>query len=179
MEFLFNYDLIPVDDEEEYRRRVFYEYPYFNEFEYDVYNVLFNSKELEGIIPKDINLGQTTINKKLQMDLAKQLGRAVIEDFNIKNEKKYLLDEYWLSRILKKILDKRVTIRLVDKDTVGSIGEVIYISRVGFNMNKTKALVYVKKVNVKMTEAEYLIVLERKDWNQKWRITAKLDLAPL
>ena len=177
MEFLFGYDLIPVDDEEEYRRRVFYEYPYFNDFEYDVYSVLFSSNELEGIIPKDIKLGQTTIKKKLQMDLAKQLGRAVIEDFNIKNENEYLLDGYWLSRVLKKTPDKRVTIRL--KDAIDSTGEVIYISRVGFNMNKTKALVYVKKVNDNATEAEYLIVLERKGWNQKWRVKAKLSLSPL
>ncbi|MGB9681789.1 MAG: hypothetical protein ACP5RW_00745 [bacterium] len=162
-ELIFGYDLIPVDNEEEYRRNSFYEYPYFTDFECDVYSVVLTSKEFMVTFPRKITLGQTTIKKRLDIDLVKQWGRAVIEDFNIKNERTYNLDEYWMSRVQKGNPELGI-------DFNKTADEVIYLSRVGFNMNHTKAIVYAEKVTNKTTRTGYLIILGRKNRDERWNI---------
>lgn len=154
---LFGYTREPVDD---YIRELFNRYPYFNDFEYEVYRTIFASKE---IFSSPIKLANSTITKRIELDLAKQFGHSIIEDFNVRNEKRYKLDDYWLSRVTK---GKGIEIQLVDEAKTKD--GLNYISRVGFNMNKSKALVYVKR------EKGYLVLLERREDNT-WAINRVIE----
>lgn len=161
------YNLIPA--EEDYKKGLFYSYPYFTDFEYEVYRAIFSSRELEDILPKNINLLDITLKKQLDIDLTKRFGRAVVEDFNIKNEREYNLSDLWIPRITDKSSGRLPLITLIDRNKISSISEpLFYISRVGFNMNKTKALVYLKKT---MDKKGYLILLTKESMQDPWRIS--------
>lgn len=153
-DFFTTYTLKPVDD---YIRELFNRHPYFNDVEYEVYRTIFTSREL---FTSPIKLVDITLEKRIDQSLAKQFGHSIIEDFNVRNEKGYELDKYWLSRVTKgAIKEQGITIELVDRT---QISDGISISRVGFNMNKTKALVYIK------AKTGYLVLLELKD--RTWKI---------
>ena len=168
-EYFLGYGLTPV--EEDYKRRIFYSYPYLTNFEYEVYRTVFTSRELEGIFPKKINLANATLKRELHMDLAKRFGRAIIEDFNIKNEREYELNDLWIPKVKGKFSSSLPVITLIDKNKTDLASEtVFYVSRVGFNMNKTKALVYLEKVTEGIPNG-YTILLTRESPQDKWKIT--------
>jgi len=172
-EYFLGYGLIPA--EEDYKRRIFYSYPYLTNFEYEVYRAVFTSRELEGIFPKKINLANATLKRQLHMDLAKRFGRAIIEDFNIKNEREYELKNLWIPKVKGKLSSSLPIITLIDKNkAILSSETVFYISRVGFNMNKTKALVYLEKVTEGATD-KYTILLTRESPQDKWKVTEMID----
>lgn len=167
-ELIFGYELMPVEDG--YKRIIFKNASYITNFEYEVYASLFASKKLEEIIPKRIYLSNLTLKKQIDMSLSKELGRAVIEDFNIKNEEEYRLEEFWESKNIHSMESKNIySITLIDKSKIDLISDpVLYVSRVGFNMNKTKALVYLSRRGEKMG---YLVLLTRKNMQESWRVS--------
>ncbi|MCX7796621.1 MAG: hypothetical protein N2380_08900 [bacterium] len=165
------YSLIPA--EEDYKRNLFYSYPYLTNFEYEVYRAIFSSKELESILPKTVNLVDVTLKKQLDISLASSFGRAVIEDFNIKNEREYGLGDLWITRAEDKSSRRIPPIILIDRNKIDSISEqVFYVSRVGFNMNKTKALVYLKKA---IDKRGYLILLTR-NMREPWKVSEVCEI---
>lgn len=159
-ELIFGYSLMPVEDG--YKRTLFKNASYITSFEYEVYTSLFKSKELEEIIPRNIYLVDLTLNKQIDMSLSKKFGRAVIEDFNIKNEEEYILEDFWKS-------NNTPSITLIDRDKIDLVSDtVLYISRVGFNMSNTKALVYLLKRGEKIG---HLVFLTRKSTREPWMVS--------
>jgi len=167
-EFFLGYILKPA--EEDYKRSLFYSYPNLTDFEYEVYKTIFTSKSLEGLVPKEVNLVNITLKKQLDTSLAENFGRAIIEDFNIKNEREYEIGNLWIPEIEGKLSKRTPIITLISRDRVGSLDKVFYVSRIGFNMNKTKALVYLEEVTNGMQRNSYLLLLARKSWQDKWEI---------
>ncbi|MBC7319323.1 hypothetical protein H5T89_01645 [bacterium] len=169
-EFIFGYGLRPAEDD--YKRTLFYSAPYLTNFEYEVYTALFKSRELKDIVPRRINLVNITLKKQIDMSLSKRFGRAVIEDFNVKNEKEYRLEDFWKSKIVDRSSTDILSIILIDKSKVDSISDtVFYISRVGFNMNKTKALVYLERVLDEKDKDGYLVFLTRRNLQESWKVS--------
>lgn len=168
-EFFLGYTLKPA--EEDYKRDSFYSYPYLTDFEYEIYKIVFSSKRLKELFPAKINLINITLKKQLDTNLAEKFGRAIIEDFNIKNEREYEIGSLWIPRVEDKLSSRTPIITLVSRDKVNSLDKVFYISRVGFNMNKTKALVYLEEVINGIQRNNYLLLLTRKSWQDKWEIS--------
>ncbi|MGC8971049.1 MAG: hypothetical protein ACP5K2_02450 [bacterium] len=167
-EFFLGYMLKPA--EEDYKKNLFYSYPYLSGFEYEVYKIIFTSKSIKEIISEEVNLVNITLKKQLDTSLAEKFGRAIIEDFNIKNEREYEINNLWIPGSKDKLSDRTQIITLISRDRVDFLDKVFYVSRVGFNMNKTKALVYLEEVTDGTQRTTYLVLLTRKNWQDKWKI---------
>jgi hypothetical protein len=128
--------------------------------EYDVYAALFRQGKLPGIPAEDVVLEKTTLRKEYGGGKA---DAAMAKDFNDKNRAGYDLENAFPP-------DGRAAIKIRDDRKEGStlgIGRT-YISRAGFNKERTRALLYVAHVESRPRSlVGYFVVLEKKgkEWS--------------
>ncbi len=126
--------------------------------EYRVYAALFKSKALKGIPSAHVVLADKTVGKTCRWG---KIDPALLEDFNRKNRVGYPL-EHALPR------DDRASVLLTgDAEARASKGQTS-VSRVGFNPDETRAMVYVEHTTWPNKAVGYFVVLAKK--NGEWRI---------
>lgn len=116
--------------------------------EYEVYITVFAARKLDGIPFGYVVLEKETLKEKIRKDNWKDIDGFLIDDFNRKNEREYLLEDKFAK--YKSSSDHRnlnIEVRDQRDKSFGpfDMGRT-YVSRVGFNKDKTKALVYVQHV---------------------------------
>jgi len=137
--------------------------------EYEVYIAVFAAGKLDGIPFGYVVIEKETLEEKMRKDGWKDVDAFMIDDFNRKNEKEYLLENKFLSDSS----NLHITVR-----TEKNKGDIISafdkgatsVSRVGFSKDKTKALVYVQHVASPEMGVGHYVTLHKV--NGKWTITS-------
>lgn len=128
--------------------------------EYEVYSALFRQGKLPGIPASDVVLEKTTLRKEYR---GGKVDAAMAKDFNDANRAGYDLENAFPP-------DGRATIKIRDDGESAStlgIGRT-YLSRAGFNKERTRALLYVAHVESRPRSlVGYFVVLEKKgdEWS--------------
>jgi hypothetical protein len=141
--------------------------------EYEVYAAVLAAEKLFGpLFHHGVVLEQWTVKKKITKNRWEAIDNFMIDDFNRKNGKKYLLENKFPSP--SELGEFRIIVRTEkDKNELHSIfyrGRT-YVSRVGFNKEKTKALVYVEHIPSPKKGFGYIVLLDKA--GVKWMITEK------
>lgn len=130
--------------------------------EYEVYAALFRQGNLPGIPASDVVLEKTTLRKEYR---GGKVDPIIAKDFNDRNKTGYDLENAFPP-------DGRATIKIRDDGESAStlgIGRT-YLSRAGFNKERTRALLYVARVESRPRSlAGYFVTLEKK--GKEWRVT--------
>lgn len=129
--------------------------------EYEVYAALFKKDALRGVPSGNVVIERNTIRKELRN---KKIDKALVKDFNDKNRITYTLENAFPGD------DKlKISIRGNGQASPARQTGRIYVSRVGFNQNGTKSLVYVDYIAGPRSGGGYQVVLEMK--NGEWEIS--------
>jgi len=130
--------------------------------EYEVYAALFGQGKLPGIPASDVVLEKTTLRKEYR---GGKVDAAMAKDFNDANRAGYDLENAFPP-------DGKPAIKIRDDGESAStlgIGRT-YLSRAGFNKERTRALLYVAHVESRPRSlVGYFVVLEKK--GKEWRVT--------
>lgn len=134
--------------------------------EYAVYTAIFADGTLSGIPHRDVSLQKMTSKKELKTTKIK-VDPAMRKDFNEKNAVSYPLEEAFPDDG-----QAAITIESGKKDDVLTRHGKIYVSRVGFDKARTRALVHVDYIAGPRSGAGYFIFLD--SVNGKWKVTHSL-----
>jgi len=145
--------------------------------EYEVYAAVFASKKLDGIPFGYVVLERETLKEKMRKDEWKDTDTFMIDDFNRKNEKAHVLENKFspehagltIKVKAQKDVDRKSILDWDKKSAALDSGRTS-VSRVGFNKEKTKALVYVQHVASPEMGVGHYVTLQK--INDKWTITA-------
>ncbi|MEW6740645.1 MAG: hypothetical protein ACOYU2_08580 [Nitrospirota bacterium] len=140
--------------------------------EYEVYAAIFASGKLDGIPFGYIVLEKETLKEKIRKDGWKDADAFMVDDFNRKNEREYPLEDKFPK--YKSPSDHRnlnIEVRGQRDKSFGpfDMGRTS-VSRVGFNKEKTKALVYVQHVAGPEMGVGHYVSLDKT--GGKWTITS-------
>lgn len=138
--------------------------------EYEVYAAVFAAGKLDGIPFGYVVLEQKTLKEKIRKDNWKDVDDFMIDDFNGKNEKEYLLEDKfpkYKSPSGQRSLNIDVRGQRDKRFGPFDMGRTS-VSRVGFNRDKTKALVYVQHIADPGMGVGHYVLLSKV--NGKWII---------
>lgn len=126
---------------------------------------------LDGITGNDYRLNRLTIQGKITDNSS--VDQTTIADYNHRNEKSYRLDE---KRLLPLIPEEGMVILVTPGGTEtmeeGIIADgTTYISRPGFNQDRTKAILQINHVAGPEMGVGYEVYLEKASSNGNWQIT--------
>lgn len=145
--------------------------------EYEVYAAVFASGKLDGIPFGYVVLEQKTLKEKIRKDGWKDIDGFMIDDFNKKNEKEHSIENRFPSYpgLTIKVREgdgKRKSILDWDKETPALDSGRTSISRVGFNKDKTKAIVYAQHIATPEMGVGHYAFLDK--INGKWGIAGSV-----
>jgi hypothetical protein len=132
--------------------------------EYDVYAAVFSKARISGIPGRDVVLEANTAKEQYKgKNTDKSLDPAMVKNFNDKNNISYPLENAFYR-------DDTTTIRIREgRDSTNLLIQgKTYVSRAGFNKNRTMALVYVEHIAGPRSGVGYFILLEKKGGN--WEV---------
>lgn len=138
--------------------------------EYEVYIAVFDAKKLDGIPFSYVVLEQKTLKEKIRKENWKDIDSFLIDDFNRKNKREHVLeDKFPKYKSLSGHRNLNIEVRSKTDKSFGpfDMGKT-YVSRVGFNRNKTQALVYVQHVAGPEMGVGHYVLLDK--LGGKWAI---------
>lgn len=131
--------------------------------EYQVYAAVFASGKLDGMPFGYVVLEKETRKEKIHKDNWKDVDGFMLDDFNKKNEREYPLEDKF-QKYKSPSAHKSLNIEVRDQrdKRLGpfDMGRTS-VSRVGFNKNKTKALVYVQHIADPEMGVGYYVLLDK------------------
>ncbi len=131
--------------------------------EYEVYAAVLAAEKLFGpLFRNGVVLEQWTVKKKIAEDRWKGIDGFMIADFNKKNGKRHFLENKFPSPSDPGKFSIRVRPEK-DKNGLHSLlytGRT-YVSRTGFNKEKTKAMVYVEHIPLPKKGFGYIVLLDK------------------
>lgn len=138
--------------------------------EYAVYEAVFASSELNGIPYKYVVLERQTAEEQVQGERWNDVEPALIDNFNKKNDKPSALEDKFSSTG-----GLTIKIRSGEAESVFDSGRT-WVSRVGFNADKTRALLYVQHAATPESGIAYFVFLDKADsaWKVNGSIVAKI-----
>ncbi len=139
--------------------------------EYEVYVAVFASSKLDGMPFGYVVLEKETRKEKIRKDNWKDVDGFMLDDFNKRNERGYTLEDKfpkYKSPSTHKSLNIEVRDQRDKRSGPFDMGRTS-VSRVGFNKDKTKALVYVQHVADPEMGVGYYVLLDKA--GGKWVIT--------
>ncbi|RJQ45966.1 MAG: hypothetical protein C4538_07575 [Nitrospiraceae bacterium] len=137
------------------------------EEEYEVYVSVFSSGKLDGIPDDYVVLEKETIKEQINKESWKNIDSAMIDDFNSRNDMRYQLEDKFPSsghaRLNIQVREQK-DMRMSPFDTGRT-----YVSRAGFNKDRTEALVYVQHVATPESGIGHYVFLHK--GSGKWTIS--------
>lgn len=145
--------------------------------EYAVYAAVFASGKLDGIPFGYVVLERETLKEKIRKDGWKNIDGFMIEDFNRKNKKEHLIENRFpsypdLTIKVREGVSKRKSILDWNKEPAALNSGRTSVSRIGFNKDRTKALVYVQHVAEPEMGIGHYVLLDK--INGRWAIAGSI-----
>jgi|GEM_PF-5107776 len=144
--------------------------------EYEVYVAVFDAKKLDGIPFGYVVLERETLKEKMRKDGWKDTDTFMVDDFNRKNEKAHVLENKFPSEYrgltikVRENVHNGKSILNWNKEPASLDSGRTSVSRVGFNKEKTKALVYVQHVASPEMGVGHYVTLQK--INNKWMVVS-------
>lgn len=142
--------------------------------EYEAYAAVFASEKLDGIPFRYVVLEKDTKKETVNKENWKDIDGFLVDDFNRKNEQQYALEDKFPEDATREDhgrLQIKIREQKEERTSPFDTGRTS-VSRVGFNRDKTEALVYVQHVATPESGIGYFVFLHRD--NGKWTISGSI-----